>query len=392
MGRLTHAKVKSLDKPGLHGDGNTLFLKVQVRNGHVSKSWVQRLAIKGKRRDLGLGAFPLVSLAEARNMAFDNRRIARRGGDPKPRAVPSFREAAERAHKALRPRWRNPKVAAQWLRTLEIHALPRLAEMPVDAVSRADVLDVLTPLWTAKPGIAKKLRQSIKAVFQWARARGYIDDNPAGEAIDGALPRVRSTKAHYRALDYRDVPAALETIAARNASIAARACLQFVILTACRNGEARGATWAEIDLDARLWRIPASRMKSEREHVVPLSDAALAVLEAAREISDDSGLVFPSPVRRGRPLSDMSLTKLLRDSGLAERTTVHGCRASFRVWASECTNADHAVMELSLAHAVGKDTERAYARSDLLDKRRRLMARWAAFATGERGKVVALHS
>ena len=390
MGRLTYAKAKSLQKAGLYGDGGTLFLKVQVRNGRVTKSWVQRVTIKGRRRDIGHGAFPLVSLADARERAFDIRRLARRGEDPKPRAVPTFREATERAYKALRPRWRSKKTADRWLRTMESHAYPRLAEMPVDGISRADVLDVLTPLWTEKPGIARKLRQSIKATFQWARAKGYLDDNPAGEAIDGALPRMRSTKAHYRALDYRGVGAALETIAECNASLAARACLQFVILTACRNGEARGATWAEVDLESRVWRIPASRMKNQREHRVPLSEAAMGALEQARALEDESGLVFPSPVRRGRQMSDMTLSKVLRDTGLAERATVHGFRSTFRQWASECTDADHAVMELCLAHMIGSETERAYARSDLIAKRRRLMNRWGRYASGATGNVIAL--
>lgn len=381
MGKLSVLKIKKLDRAGLYGDGGTLFLKVQVRNGRVSRSWVQRLTVKGRRRDFGLGAFPLVTLAEARERAFDNRRVARRGDDPKPRAVPTFRQAASRAHKALRPRWRNPKVAAQWLRTMEIHALPRLADMPVNAITRADVLDVLTPLWTTKPGIATKLRQSLGATFQWARAQGYVDENPAGEAIQGALPRVRSSGRHYRALDYREVSAAFNTIAECKASVAARACLQLVILTACRNGEGRGATWAEVDIESRIWRIPASRMKSEREHRVPLSVAAVGVLETARTLDDGSGLVFPSPVRRGRPLSDMTLTKVLRDSGLADRATVHGFRTSFRTWAAECTDADHAVMELCLSHQVGDATERAYARSDLLTKRARLMDLWALYVT-----------
>ena len=391
MGKLNYVKVKNLTRPGLHGDGGTLFLKVQVRNGRVSKAFVQRLTVKGQRRDIGLGAWPLVSLAEAREVAFDNRRIARRGGDPKPRKLPTFREAAIRTHKALSPRWRNVKATAQWLRTLDNHACPKLGDMPIDSIGRADVLDVLGPIWSTKHGVAVKLRSNMKQVFQWARAKGFIDDNPAGEAIDGALPRLASKGRNYRALPFSEVPAAMDTVGAYPASVAASACLRFVILTACRSGEARGATWDEFDMSEKLWRIPASRMKANREHRIPLSPAALAVLAEVEPLKGRAGLVFPSPVKPHKPLSDATLTRIMQRTGLAKRGTVHGMRASFRQWAMERTNADHAVMELSIAHAVGKATERAYARSDLLDKRRALMERWAAFLTDQNASVVQLH-
>ena len=183
---------------------------------------------------------------------------------------------------------------------------------------------------------------------------------------------------------------ALELIEASRASLSAKACLRFVALTACRSGEARGATWDEVDLASREWRIPAARMKAEAEHRVPLSDAALAVVESVRPLCDRSGLLFPSPQRAGRPLSDMALTKVLRDTGLAARATVHGFRTSFRTWASERTSVPHAVAEMALAHAVGSSVERSYARSDLFDKRRRLMDQWAQYVLGVGAKVVRL--
>ena len=299
--------------------------------------------------------------------------------------------AAKKTYVALRPRWRNEKVAKNWIQQLERHAFKRLGDIRVDKIGREDVLGVLTPIWTSKPEAARRVRRYIKATLSWCQANGYVETNFAGEAIDGALPSMPSVKAHFRSLPYTDIPRAVEIIRSSRASLAAKACLEFVILTTCRSGEARLAQWSEIDLDARLLTIPAARMKQGREHRQPLNDQAISVLKNMQALRDESDLVFPSPAKRGKPLSDMSLTKLLRDNGLADRATVHGFRSSFRTWASERTNADHAVMELCLAHAVGNAVEQAYARSDLLDKRRTLMRRWANFISGDEGKVVVLH-
>ncbi len=380
MGKLTVARINSLVKPGRHGDGGTLFLCVAPGG---SKSWIQRLTIDGHRRDLGLGGWPLVSLVEARDKAFENRRLARSGGNPlaaKRRArMPTFRQAAERTFEANRPRWRNAKVATNWMQQLERHALQELGDLPVSQIGREDVLAVLVPIWTSKPETARRVRRNIRATLRWCQAHGHVEQNVAGEAIDGALPSMAAVKQHFRALPYQEVAAALQVVEGSRASESARLCLRFLVLTAARSGESRGATWTEIDGEAREWRIPADRMKAGVEHRQPLSGAAMAVLEQARELDDGSGLIFPSPMRRGKPLSDMSLTKLLRDNGLAERATVHGFRSAFRDWAAERTDSEHAVMELSLAHQVGSAVERAYARSDLLEQRRELMARWAAY-------------
>ena len=390
MGRLTVAKARSLSKPGLHGDGGTLYLAVAPGG---SKSWIQRLTIDGKRRDIGLGGFPLVSLAEARHKAFENRRLAWAGGDPraaKRRArVPTFREAAERTFDANRPRWRNAKVAKNWLQQLERHAFPVLGNMGVDRIGREDVLRVLTPIWTVKPETARKLRQRIRTILRWAEAHGHVAYNVAGEGIDGALPAMPAVREHYRALPYREVAAALETATASRASLAAKLCLRFLVLTAARSGEARGATWDEFDLDASEWRIPANRMKAGVEHRVPLSEAALGTLEQARPLCDASGLIFPSPTKPGKTLSDMTLTKVLRATGLAERTTVHGFRSSFRDWCAE-TGKPRELAEAALAHIVG-GVEGAYFRSDLFERRRRLMADWARYTSGDDATVVQLH-
>lgn len=392
MSKLTVARCNALKKPGLHGDGGGLYLGVKPGGG---KSWYQRIVIRGRRRELGLGRFPDVSLAKARALAALNRATVAEGGDPlankRREKAPRFRDAAATVHETNRPRWRSAKHAADWLATLDRHAFPTLGHMTVDAITRADVLDVLTPIWTSRPETARRVRQRIRTVMQWAVAHGYADLNPAGELIDGALPAMPKVKAHLRALPYVEVPSALDLIEGSRSSLAARSCLRFLILTAVRSGTARGTLWEEIDADAREWRIPGSRMKSGAPHRVPLSDAALAELAAVEPVSDGSGLVFPSPARPGLPMSDMTLTKLLRDTGLAERTTVHGFRSAFRDWAAERTNAPHAVMELALSHTVGSAVEQAYARSDLLDKRRALMEQWARFATATPAAVIQLH-
>ena len=392
MRRIGAAEAKSIAQSGRYRAGETLFLNVAPGG---SKSWVQRLTIDGRRRDIGLGGYPLVSLAEAREAAFENRKLARAGGDPlaekRRRRTPTFREAANAVHEANKPRWRNDHHIASWMQTLERHAFPILGDMAVDRIGREDVLGVLAPIWGEKQETARRVRQRIRTVLRWCQAHGHVEHNAAGEAIDGALPAMPAVRQHLRALPYADVPEALRLAEASNASLAVRLAFRYLTLTASRPGEVRGATWAEVDLGAREWRIPGSRMKGGREHRQPLSDAAMAVLEQAREIRDGSGLVFPSPARPGRPLSDMAMTKLLRDVGLADRATVHGFRSSFRDWAAECTDAPHAVMELCLAHSVGDSTERAYARSDLLAKRRALMQSWADYVTGGDADVVRPH-
>ena len=390
MGRLTVAKIRALTEPGMYGDGGTLFLRV-ARGG--SKSWIQRLAIDGKRRDMGLGGWPLTTLTEAREVAFENRRLARRGGDPlaakRKARVPTFRAAAEATFEANRPRWRNAKVASNWMQQLERHAFPVIGDMSVDRIGREDVLRVLTPIWTSKPEVGRKVRQRVRATLRWAEAHGHVQTNVAGEAIDGALPRQPAVKAHFRALPYREIGAALATVEASGASQAAKLALKFVVLTACRSGEVRLVEWNEIDLASATWTIPGSRMKSGAEHRVPLSDAAVEVLEQARPLSGGRALVFPSPRSPNRALSDMSLTKILRTTGLAERTVVHGLRSSFRDWCAD-TGKPRELAEAALAHTVG-GVEGAYFRSDVFERRRRLMAEWGRFVTGADADVVQLH-
>ncbi len=280
MGRLTVQMVKALRELGRYGDGGTLYLVVAPGG---SKGWVQRLKIGGRRRDLGLGGFPLVTLTEARELAFDNRRQVRRGGDPlsdRQRArTPTFEQAAGRALEANRARWRNAKTASKWIESMTKHVYPVFGSRPLDQIGREDVLRVLTPIWTSKPELARKVRQRIRATLQWAVAHGHVDRNVAGEAIDGARPAMPAVATHFRELPYGEVGRALEVIEASRAALSAKTCLRFVALTACRSGEARGATWKEVDIESREWRIPAPRMKAAAEHRVPLSAALLTVLD-----------------------------------------------------------------------------------------------------------------
>ena len=384
MARLSAAKVKAIKKPGMHGDGNGLYLRV---TGSGSRSWMQRIVIHGRRRDLGLGGYPAIGLAEARALALANKALVTAGRDPlaeRHRAnVPTFREAAKKVYDANLPRWRSGKHTVNWWGSLELHAFPVIGDVKVDRIRRGDVLAVLEPIWAVRPETARRVRQRIRTILRWCEAHDYCAGNVAGESLNSALPPMPRLKTHHRALPYREVSEALAAVDASDASPAAKLCLRFLVLTAARSGEARGATWDEIDQEAREWRIPAGRMKGGVQHRVPLSNQALAVLEQASQLRDDSRLVFPSPVKAGHPMSDMTLTKVLRTTGLAERATVHGFRSTFRDWAAERTSAPHAVMELSLAHAVGSSVEQAYARSDLLAKRRELMDLWARFLSSE---------
>ena len=380
---LSATRAKALKDLGRYADGGGLHLYISKAG---RKSWVQRITIDRRRRDIGLGAFPSVGLAQAREKASDNRTAVAEGRDPLAEkhspAMPTFTEAARAVHAANKPRWRNDKHSASWLQTLERHAMPVIGNTPLDRIDRGAVLRVLTPIWTTRPETARRVRQRMRTVFLWGMAHGFMGTNPAGEAIDGALPAMPKVRAHLRALPYQEVGAALEAVPLSQASVAAKLCFGFLVLTAARSGEARGATWDEIDLQGQEWRIPSWRMKAGMEHRVPLSRQALDLLHDASASGDATGLVFPSPLKPGSPLSDMTLTKVLRSVGLAERATVHGFRSSFKNWTLEQTDTPWAVSEAALAHFLGNATEQAYARSDLFERRRALMQLWADFLTG----------
>ena len=383
--QLSALQVKNL-KPAAttkrKGDGRGLYLVIQPSG---AKSWIQRIAIDGTRTDIGLGGFPDVSLAQARDRSHEIRATVAAGGDPRQRErdeLPTFAEVAAMYLKANAPTWRSAKTLATARARLEQYAYPAFGNRRIDRITQSDVLDVLLPEWAAKPATSHKLRQQVRAVFDLAAAHEWIDSNPAGEGIKRALPKIPQQVAHHEALPYGDVASALRAVEDCEASLTVRLCFRFLVLTAVRSGEARGATWDEIDLERRVWTIPADRMKSKRIHRVPLSDAALAVLERARPLANKTGLVFPSARKRNGTLTSFALGDLVkRRCGLA--ATVHGFRSSFRTWCMETTDTPWAIGEAALAHTVGNATEQAYARSDLFERRRELMEQWADYVTGE---------
>ena len=385
-GRLTARFAATVTKPGRHGDGGGLYLVVKPSG---TKSWVLRTVVRGRRCDIGLGGYPLVSLAEARTAAFEHCKLARAGGDPlarkRRRDIPTFEEAARMVIEIHTPTWRpGGKSAEQWESSLRQYAFPRLGAKYVDTLTTADVMAVLVPIWTEKAETARRVRQRISAIMKWAIAQGYRADNPAGEAIAAALPRAGDTPRHFRAVHHTEVGDVVRAVRESQGSLAARLAFEFLVLTAARSGEVRGAVWPEFGLEAAVWTIPGERMKGGRAHRVPLSDRALSLLDEARALDDGSGLVFPSPVGR-KPMSNSMLSKPLRELGID--AVPHGFRSTFRDWCSESAQVPRDVAEACLAHVV-KGVEGAYARSDLLDRRRKLMERWAAYLANEASDTV----
>ncbi len=376
---LSAAFVRSAP-PGRHADGNGLYLFVQPTG---TRSWVQRIVIRGRRRELGLGATALVSLAEARELALANRKLARAGGDPlaeKRRAegVPTFAAAAERVLEQKRGGWRGRWHAQNWWRSLERYAFPRIGRRPVSEVDTADVLDILTPIWHVKAETARAVRQRIRSVLEWAIALDMRSDNPCDRVLPVLGPQ-NDIVTHRLALPHKDVAAAIAAARAGSAQPAVKLAFEFLVLTAARSGEVRGAQWAEIDTTNRVWTLSAQRMKAKREHRVPLCGRALEVLDAARALGCGNPLVFP--MRSGRPISASTLLKMLNDLRIA--AVPHGFRSSFRDWAAEKTDHPREVIEAALAHVVQNKVEAAYARSDLFERRRLVMDDWAAYLAGE---------
>ena len=375
--KLTAAFVRSVREPGLYWDEHGLVLRVKP-SGY--KQWIQRLFIHGKRRELGLGPLRLVTLAEARDAALANRKVARAGGDPRTRrrrSVPTFEKAAAKVFAMHRPNWTD-RHAGQWMSTLRAYAFPKIGRKRVDHISPADVMGVLLPIWHEKHQTAKRVRQRIGTVMRWAIAQGHRVDNPAGDAIGAALPRPPHVQKHYKALPYGEVAGAIEAVLASEARVTVKLGFELLVLTASRSGEVRGARWAEIDLEGGVWTIPAERMKSRREHRVPLSARAREILDRAKVYAPRSELVFPSA--RGLVLPSFEFAGLLKALGIG--AVPHGFRSSFRDWAAERTDAPRAVMEAALAHAVRNRVEAAYARSDLFERRRVLMEQWAEYLVG----------
>ena len=358
-----------------------MYLHVQITG---TRSWVQRLVIRGRSRELGLGSIRLVPLAEAREKARANRKLAREGGDPlaekhRLAGMPTFAEAAVQVIEQKQDGWSTPKNARDWRRSLERYAFPRIGNRPVSEVDSADVLQILSPIWHVKRQTARTVRRRIGAVLEWAVAMNLRNDNPVDRVLPVLGPQNEIVE-HRQALPHREVAAAIATLRASERAGAGRLAFEFLILTAARWGEVRGAVWPEVDTAGRVWTIPAVRMKMKRDHRVPLCRRALEILDAVRTLGDGGHpVVFPN--ERGKRLDDKRLRRLLWKHRIP--AMVHGFRSSFRDWAAEETDHPREVIEAALAHVVQNKVEAAYARSDLFERRRRLMDDWAAYVAGE---------
>jgi integrase len=395
---LKPTQLDSLRKQlGRHADGGGLFLEVrQSRAGAASEgngkpkiseftaSWTVRMQVAGKRRDFGLGSLDKVPLATAREKRDAIREQYAAGLDPvavrkKAAGVPTFQKAAEQLHKERLKGWSNGKHRAQWLQMLKTYAFPIMGSLPVDAVERQHILDVLSPIWSAKPETAARVKQRIGAVLDWAYGKGWREAEAPMRALTKALPKIDRSGGHFAAMPYADVPGFLAELRTREGMGAL--ALEALIFTAARSGEIRLATWDEVDLDRGLWSIPASRMKRKKPHVVPLSASALAVFQRAKALrADDAALVFPG-MKRGKPLSDATLRAVLRRMGHADDP--HGFRSSFKDWAGEVAALPNELSEAALAHAIPNKAEAAHRRGDLLQRRRVMMEAWARYCEGE---------
>ena len=392
-GKLTKKLVENLGA-GRHGDGNGLYLVVDPSG---ARRWIVRVVVKGQtnkkgaplRTDFGLGGADIISLNQARERALEYRRMAKQGLNPRFNAnqkIPTFEEVAQQVHLDRLPTWKNPKHGQQWINTLRDYAFPKIGRMPVDSIAQPEVLMCLSPIWTEKHETARRLAQRIKTVLDVAKSKGFrTGENPVSAIKDAkVLPKVTAKPKHHAAMKWQDVPAFYCDLENRNA-MAAKA-LMFTCLTGSRTSEVLGMRWEEIDLENRLWVCPESRMKTNVEHRVPLTEEMLAIVKPLRAMASE--YVFEGQ-KRHKPLSNMAMLMLLRRMKV-EGVTVHGFRSTFRDWAAEVANAPREVAEMSLSHKVGSDVERAYARSDLLDRRRLLMERWSGFVTGQGGQVISI--
>lgn len=385
INRLSARTVLSISTPGRHADGNGLYLVVD-RGG--AKRWVFLFRKAGKLREMGLGGVAVVPLARARELAIQSRQQLAEGTDPianrraaasETAALKTFGGVADDLIASLRPSWKNPKHAAQWEMTLRVYAAP-LRDMPVNSIVTENILAVLSPIWHETPETASRLRGRLEAVLDAAKARGLrTGENPARWRghLDQLLPApLKLVRGHHAAMGFNDMPRFIARLRAMG-GVGAMA-LEFLILTAARSREVREAHWTEVDIAEKLWTIPADHMKAGKVHRVPLSARAVALLtvvETIRASSADDALIFPG--KKGQPLSDMTLSAVLRRLGLV--VTVHGFRSTFRDWCGEETNYPREIAEAALAHSVGDSTEQAYRRGDALAKRRDLMEAWSEF-------------
>jgi integrase len=392
--KLTALAVDRQRRPGLYADGAGLNLVVTP---HGVQRWELRTMAQGRRRQLGLGIYPKITLEAARRKAAALRDALSRGSAPpsarrsrpakqaKAAARPvTFRDAFESYFELKAPQLSNSKHAAQWRSTLAAYVFPSIGKRPVAEVTAAEIIDVLKPIWNKKPETAKRVLQRVRVVFESAIVRG---DRLAAAPTTGVATvlgrRQRTTQQHHAALPYAEVPQFVARLHELEGRPATRLAFELLILTATRTGEVRFATWSEIDRSTRLWTIPPERMKAREPHVIPLSSRALEIFDQTESIYPGSGLVFPG-AGEGKPLSDMTLTKVLRDFGLGGKATAHGFRSSFKDWCAEVAKVRDEVSEAALAHKIPDKVRAAYLRTRFVDERRELMQQWADFVTSTR--------
>jgi len=371
--------VKELPKlgTGMHADAHGLYLNVKPTG---ARSWIFRATINGRRREIGLGGFPVVNLQEARDAAIDMQRQLRAGVDPlaerarRQRTVTTFEEIARAFHREKSKTWRNGKHQDQWINTLCTYAFPRIGLMPVGQVDVAAITAVVEPIWQAKAETASRLLQRIGATLDYARAKGLYPQFDPVKTIRAGLPKQAAKRRSFAALPYAEVPGFLAAVQASKATHPVKRAIEFMVLTASRPGMVRGSTWDQFDLSGSdpVWVIPAERMKADREHRVPLTQRMVDILTEMRGV--DPVLVFPGH-RRGKSMSESTMRKLAQELGF--EVTAHGFRSTFKDWCREKTEYEDELSEIALAHQVRDATWRAYARSDLIEKRRRMMEEWA---------------
>jgi integrase len=378
MGGLTALQVKNA-KPGRHADGRGLYLFVRDSG---SRSWVLRTQADGKRRDIGLGSVRELSLAQARARASEVKaqilsgEYFRQRPELVPAPAPTFAEAARQCHEAIKGGWRNKHHQASWLASLERHIFPAFGSTPVNEITSLMVRDALAPIWLGIPETARRIFQRIRTVLDFAHIKGWCDQEVILRSVTRGLPRQPPCDNHFPAMPYAQIPALFSEL--RNLpQTAGRDALAFTVLTAARSGETRNALWTEFDLEARVWTVPASRMKMGKEHNVPLTAQAIEILLRRLPMRDhEGGFVFSSFGKR--PISDMTMSKTLRDMGYPE-FTVHGFRSTFTDWAAECTDYRKEVVDKALAHKLQDRIEAAYRRTDFFERRRKLMEDWSSY-------------
>ena len=391
--KLTSLAIKKLKTPGRYSDGNNLYLKIEDTG---SRRWILRLTINGKRRDMGLGSFSFINLADARELASQYNKLAKSGIDPIQERLKekgqqiTLKECTYKVHALNKPIWKTDLLARQWINSFEHHVFPIIGHLTISQIQSVDIMNVLTPIWNTKHDTAKKLKQRLRVVFKWCRAQGYFTgDNPV-ELAEMALPRLKLNKKHHKYLPYDQLPDLIKKLKDTPIILSNKLAIEFAILTAGRTSEILKAQWDEIDFSNKLWTIPKDRMKANKEHIVPLSDRSIAILKESQKNYPNAKYIFPSELNLEKPLSSNTMLFAIQKR-MNTNVTTHGMRTSFKVWASEVTNFQNEVSEMALSHSIPNKVEAAYRRGNLLEKRRLLMQCWVDYLYKANADVIKLY-